>query len=75
MDTPTLPHKYSLAVRSCSLSEVSIAIPDCYPMTVSTFSREYTILLRGEDNRNKWVEVNPHYDSDVGHTLSCIDST
>lgn len=47
----------SSTVRSCNLSDVSIALPDCYPLIVSTFSRQYTILLRGEENRNKWVSV------------------
>ena len=52
-------------MRSCNLSDVSIALPDCYPLIVSTFSRQYTILLRGEENRNKWVSVSERRSSFV----------
>jgi hypothetical protein len=30
-------------------------IPDIYLLLVTTFSRQYEVLLRGSDNRDDWV--------------------
>ncbi len=34
---------------------MTIVIPGIFEILVTTFSRQYEILLRGEDNRDEWV--------------------
>ena len=34
---------------------MTIVIPGIFELLVTTFSRQYEILLRGEDTRDEWV--------------------
>ena len=54
-----VPLEDVLSVKVLSSEAVSFSMDDCYCMLISTFPREYCVLVRGVENLNRWMSVLP----------------